>query len=105
MRLTRMRFEAQTGGSARGASGRAPRRRLARSAARRGSPRSASSPVWKSNFRHPTPSTQYCLRSCVCSMAWSFHAIDAALSSLQPLLDGMERRGGLSHLYKVDEIV
>ena len=31
-------------------------------------------PVWKSNFGRPT------LRSCVCSMAWSFYAIDATLS-------------------------
>ena len=37
--------------------------------------------VWKSNFRHPTPSSRCCLRSCVCPMAWNFHAIDATLSS------------------------
>ena len=37
-------------------------------------------PVWKSNFGRPTPSTRCCLRSCVCSMAWSFQAIDATLS-------------------------
>ena len=36
--------------------------------------------VWKSNFGRPTPSTRCCLRSCVCSMAWRFHAIDATLS-------------------------
>ena len=34
-------------------------------------------PVWKSNFGCPTPSARSCLRSCVYSMAWSFHAIDA----------------------------
>ena len=33
--------------------------------------------VWKS---HRTPSTRCCLRSCVCSMSWSFQAIDATLS-------------------------
>ena len=37
--------------------------------------------VWKSNFGRPTPSTRCCLSSCVCSMAWRFHAIDASLSS------------------------
>ena len=36
--------------------------------------------VWKSNFGRPTPSTRYFLRSCVCSMTWRFHAIDATLS-------------------------
>ena len=35
----------------------------------------------ESNFRRPTPSSRCCVRSCVCSMAWSFHTIDAALSS------------------------
>ena len=53
-------------------------------------PRSASKPriiyqrrsraVRKSNFGRLTPSTRCCLRSCICSMAWSFHAIDATLS-------------------------
>ena len=33
--------------------------------------------VWKSNFGRRTPSTRCCLRSCVCSMAWSFQAINA----------------------------
>ena len=37
-------------------------------------------PVWKSNFGRPTPSRRCCLSSCVCSMAWSFQAIDATLS-------------------------
>ena len=37
-------------------------------------------PVWKSNFGRPTPSTRCCLRSCVCSTASRFHAIDATLS-------------------------
>ena len=37
-------------------------------------------PVWKSNFGRPTPSRQCCLSSCICSMAWSFQAIDATLS-------------------------
>ena len=37
-------------------------------------------PVWKSNFGCPTPSARCCLRSCVCSTAWSFQAIDAMLS-------------------------
>ena len=37
-------------------------------------------PVWKLNFGRPTPSTRCFLRSCLCSMAWSFHAIDATLS-------------------------
>ena len=35
--------------------------------------------VWKSNFGR-TPSTRCCLRSCVCSMAWSFQAIDDDLT-------------------------
>jgi alanine-glyoxylate transaminase/serine-glyoxylate transaminase/serine-pyruvate transaminase len=35
----------------------------------------------ESNFGRPTPSTRCCLRSCVCSMAWRFHAIDATFSS------------------------
>ena len=34
----------------------------------------------ESSFRRPTPSSRCCLRSCVCSMAWSFHAIDVTLS-------------------------
>ena len=33
--------------------------------------------VWKSNFGRPTPSPRCWLRSCVCSMAWSFQAVDA----------------------------
>ena len=44
--------------------------------------------VWKSNFGRPTPSTRCCLRSCVCSMAWSFQAIDATLSPRSRRLDG-----------------
>jgi hypothetical protein len=34
----------------------------------------------ESYFGRPTPSTRCCLRSCVCSMAWSFQAVDATLS-------------------------
>jgi hypothetical protein len=30
--------------------------------------------------RRPTPSTRFCLRGCVCSMASSFSAVDATLS-------------------------
>jgi Na+/proline symporter len=37
-------------------------------------------PVWKSNFGRSTPSTRGRLRSCICSTAWSFYAIDATLS-------------------------
>ena len=44
-----------------------------------GKKRGGALPVWKSNFGRPTPSTRCCLRSCVCSMAWSFQAIDATL--------------------------
>ena len=36
--------------------------------------------VWKSNFGRPTPSTRRAFRSCVCAMAWRFHAIDATFS-------------------------
>ena len=39
-----------------------------------------SGAAWKSNFGRPTPWTRRCLRSCVCSTAWSFQAIDAMLS-------------------------
>ena len=45
--------------------------------------------MWKSNFGRPTPSTRCCLRSCVCAMAWRFHAIDATLSPWRRL-DGVE---------------
>ena len=55
-------------------------------------PMPPSAPVWKSNFRRPTPSTRSCLRSCiccytpstrrcprhrVCSMAWRFAKVSA----------------------------
>ena len=50
--------------------------------------------VWKSNFGRPTPSTRCWLRSCVCSMAWSFQAIDATLSPRPRRLDGVEVREG-----------
>ena len=40
-------------------------------------------PVWKSNFGRSTPSTRGRLRSCICSTAWSFQAIDARLISTQ----------------------
>jgi GTPase SAR1 family protein len=46
-------------------------------------------PVWKSNFGRPTPSTRCCLRSCICSMAWQFHAIGATFSSRPCRLDGV----------------
>ena len=36
--------------------------------------------VWKSNFGRPTPSTRRRRQNCICSMAWSFQAIDATLS-------------------------
>ena len=32
-------------------------------------------PVWKSNFRRPTPSTRRCPQNCICF----FHAIDVTL--------------------------
>jgi len=54
-------------------------------------------PVWKSNLRRPTPSTRWCLRNCICSMAWRFHAIDATLSPSPRLLDGVEVHEGLSN--------
>ena len=47
--------------------------------------------VWNSNFGRPTPSTRCCLRSCVCSMAWSFQAMDATLS---PVATSARWRGG-----------
>ena len=40
----------------------------------------ASRAVWISLCGRPTPSTRCCLRRYVCSMAWSFQAIDATLS-------------------------
>ena len=46
-------------------------------------------PVWKSNFGRPR-----CLRSCVCSMAWSFQAIDATLSPRPRRFDGVEVHKG-----------
>ena len=36
-------------------------------------------------FRAPTPSTRCCLRSCVCSMAWSFHVV--AVTANNSLVD------------------
>merc|ERR1719487_2007865 len=51
----------------------------------------AATCVWKSNFGRPTPSTRCCLRSCVCSMAWSFQAMDATLS---PVTASVRWRGG-----------
>ena len=50
--------------------------------------------VRKSNFGRSTPSTRCCLRSCVCSMAWSFQAIDATLSPRPRRLDGVEVHEG-----------
>ena len=40
--------------------------------------------------RAPTPSTRCRLRSCVCSMAWSFQAVDATLSPRPRRLDGVD---------------
>ena len=56
-------------------------------------------PVWNSNFGRPTPSMRCCLRSCVCSMAWSVRAIDATLPPWPRRLDGVEisRRSNLTH--------
>merc|ERR1719487_1115176 len=54
----------------------------------------AATCVWKSNFGRPTPSTRCCLRSCVCAMAWRFHAIDATLSPWPRRLDGVEAHEG-----------
>ena len=45
-------------------------------------------PVWKSNCGRPM------LRSCVCAMAWRFHAIDAMLSPWPRRLDGVEAHEG-----------
>ena len=53
--------------------------------------------LWKSNFGHPTPSTRCRLRSCVCAMAWRFHAIDATLSPWPRRLDGVEAQDNLTH--------
>ena len=50
-----------------------------------------SGAAWKSNFGRPTPWTRRCLRSCVCSMAWSFQAMDATLS---PVTASVRWRGG-----------
>ena len=50
--------------------------------------------VWKSNFGRPTPSTRRAFRSCVCAMAWRFHAIDATLSPWPRRLDGVEAHEG-----------
>ena len=40
----------------------------------------SSRSVWEFNSGRPTPSARCCLRSCICSMAWIFQAIDATLS-------------------------
>ena len=40
---------------------------------------------------------RWCLRNCICSTAWRFHAIDATLSPLQRLLDGVEVHEGFSN--------
>ena len=47
-------------------------------------------PVWKSNFGRPTPSTRRRPRNCICSMAWSFHAIDTRMPPFLRLLDGVQ---------------
>ena len=36
--------------------------------------------VWKSNSARPTPSTRRRPHNCICSMTWSFYAIDATMS-------------------------
>ena len=44
------------------------------------------------------PSTRRAFRSCVCAMAWRFHAIDATLSPWPRRLDGVEvSRNNLTH--------
>ena len=58
-----------------------------------------SGAAWKSNFGRPTPWTRRCLRSCVCSMAWSFQATDATLSPVTP---PARWRGGVSPNSLVD---
>ena len=46
--------------------------------------------MWKSNFGRPTPSTRRRPRNCICSMAWSFHAIDTRMPPFLRLLDGVQ---------------
>ena len=41
-------------------------------------------------FRAPHAIDATCFRSCVCAMAWRFHAIDATLSPRPRRLDGVE---------------
>ena len=45
-------------------------------------------------FRAPHAIDATCLRSCVCAMAWRFHAIDATLSPSPRRPDGVEAREG-----------
>ena len=48
-----------------------------------------SRPAWKTIYGRPTPSTRCFLRSCVCSKAWSFKAIDATLSPRSRRFDNL----------------
>jgi len=41
-------------------------------------------------FQAPHAIDAMCFRSCVCAMAWRFHAIDATLSPWPRRLDGVE---------------
>jgi len=55
-------------------------RTLAHAAAARGKVRAVAAlrdAVWKSNFRRLTPSTRWCQRNCICSMAWRFTKVSA----------------------------
>ena len=45
-------------------------------------------------FRAPHAIDATCFRSCVCAMAWRFHAIDATLSPWPRQLDGVEVHEG-----------
>ena len=45
-------------------------------------------------FRAPHAIDATCFRSCVCAMAWRFHAIDATLSPWPRRLDGVEAHEG-----------
>ena len=58
-------------------------------------------PVWKSKFRRPTRSTRCCLHNCVCSMAWRFYAIDAALSLYLRLLDDVKVHSGFAIVLRI----
>ena len=55
----------------------------------------------KSKFRRPTRSTRCCLHNCVCSMAWRFYAIDAALSLYLRLLDDVKVHSGFAIVLRI----